>query len=102
MSDDYKKDMIMVYHIPVDGYTRQQSEVILKDFMDGFTTNDFYREYFFPKTNSGGKIDIEILNLKNQKTQNISIKLEELEDIMMKHYDKPKWERKMKLKNILK
>ena len=99
---DYKKDLIMVYHIPIDGMTRQKAEVILYNFMQNYQTGEFYREYFLPKTNCGGKIDIEIINLKGQKTENVKVKFNELENLMMKYFEPERWKRIHKLKRILK
>ena len=98
---DYKKDIIMVYHIPVDGLSRQRSTMIIREFMEQFHTGDFYQELFLPKTNSGGKIDIEIINLKGQKTEHVKVKLEELQDLLMKYFEKDKWLRKQKLSKII-
>jgi len=100
--EDYKKDIIMVYHIPVDGLTRQNAEEQIYEFGEFFKTGDFYREYFLPKRDDNGKIDIEIINLRGQKTENIRVKFEELEDTMMKYYDNIQWQRKHKLKRVLK
>ncbi len=100
--EDYKNDIIIVYHIPVDGQTRQYSNELLNNMRQKFTTNKFFREYFFPKTNSGGKIDIEIINLKANKTENIQIKIEQLDDKFMKYFEHEKWLRKEKLKKIVK
>jgi len=103
--EDYKKDIIMVYHVPVNGLSRQQAEEQLHKFMKSFTTSDFYREYFLPYESANGKdkkIKIEIINLKGNKTENVEIKIEELDDRLMKYFEKDKWLRKQKLKNILK
>jgi len=118
---DYKKDIIMVYHIPVDGLTRQQAEQQLRDIMKTWTTGDFYREYFFPYSTSDEdkslfkkicnlfkndvyekRVKIEIINLKDNKTEHIEIKLEELDDRLMKYIEHDKWLRKKKLENICK
>lgn len=99
---DYKKDIIMIYHIPVDGLTRQKSEHQLYEFMQLYKTGDFYREYFFPKSDGIRKVDIEIINLKGQKTENIQLKFEQLEDTMQKYFEPKRWNRKSKLKRILK
>ena len=99
---DYKKDIIMVYHIPVDGLTRQQAEQQLRDIMKTWTTGDFYREMFIPKTDSGRKVDIEVINLKDNRTEHIEIKLGDLDDSLMKYFEHDKWLRKKKLENICK
>jgi hypothetical protein len=46
---NYKKDIIIVYHIPVDDLTRQQSHDKLHDMVKYYTTGEFFREYFFQK-----------------------------------------------------
>jgi hypothetical protein len=100
--EDYKKDIIMVYHIPVDGLTRQQAQEMIAEFHQYFYTGEFFREMFLPKTDSGGKIEIEVINLKGHKTENIQIKIEELDDRLMKYFEKDKWLRKSKIERILK
>lgn len=102
MGEDYKKDIIIIYHIPVDGLTRQHAEEKVYEMSNYYKTGDFYREYFLPKHDSGGKIDIDFINLKGQKTENIQIKFEELEDTLMKYFEKDKWLRKQKLERIIK
>ena len=99
---DYKKDIIMFYHIPVDGLTRREAEQQVFEFKEGLETGDFYREYFLPKINSSGKIDIEVINLKEHKTANVEMKFEELEDTLMKYFENNKWLRKQKLQRVLK
>lgn len=100
--EEYKKDIIMIYHIPVDGLTRQQAQTQIYEIRKELKTGDFYREIFLPKTYSGGKVDIEVINLKDNKTEHVEIKLEELNDRLMKLFEPDKWKRKIKLKKILK
>jgi len=119
--EDYKKDIIMVYHIPIDDLSPQHAHERLYEFMNLFKTGDFYREYFFPYTTSDEdkslfkkicnlfknnvyekKVKIEIINLKDNKTENIEIKIEELDDRFMKYFEKDKWLRKKKLEKICK
>ena len=100
--EDYKKDIIIIYHIPVDGYTRQQAQEQVYAFMEACRTGDFYREYFLPYT--GGKeqkVKIEIINLKDNKTENIEIKLDKIDDILMKYFEPDKWKRKSKFERII-
>ena len=102
MEKDYKKDIIIDYHIPVDGLSHQQVEEQFNNMMKHFQTGEFFREYLLPKKDSGGKIDIEIINLKGQKTEHIQIKIEELDDRLMKYFEPEKWKRKSKLERIVK
>lgn len=100
--ENYKKDIIMVYHIPVDGLTRQQTHELLTEFMEYTSTGEFFREFFFPKRDSGGKIEIEIINLKGNKTEHVQLKIEQLDDKLMKYFEPDKWKRKSKLERVLK
>ena len=119
--EDYKKDLIMIYHIPVDNLSPKHMHQKLYEFMEVFKTDDFYREYFFPYTTSEEdksffkkicnifktdvyekKIKIEIINLKDNKTEHIQIKLDELDDRLMKYFEKDKWLRKKKLQRLCK
>jgi hypothetical protein len=101
--EDYKKDIIMVYHIPVDDLSRQRAEEQIYQFSENFTTNDFYREYFLPYTGGEEKIvKIEIINLKGIKTEKIDIKLDEIDERLMKYFEHDKWLRLKKLQKIIK
>ena len=99
--EDYKKDIILVYHIPVDGLSRQQAEQQIYDIMKTWTIGDFYKELFIPKINSGGKVDIEVINLKGNKIEHIELNLEKLDDSLMKYFEHDKWLRKNKLNRIV-
>ena len=98
--EDYKKDIILVYHIPVDGLTRQHAQEQIYELSEYLKTGEFFREYFFPKRDSGGKVDIEIINLKVNKTEHVEIKIEELDDRLMKYFEPEKRRRKEKLTRI--
>jgi len=99
----YKKDIIIVYHIPVDGLTRQQAEEQIYESGKILFTGDFYKEYFLPYTGGDEKIiKIEIINLKGQKTEKIELKIDELNETIMKYFDYKKWLRLKKLRNVLK
>jgi len=99
---DYKKDIILVYHIPVDGLSTQRAQEQMYEIMKNFETGEFFRELFLPKKDSGGKIEIEIINLKGQKTEHIQVKIEDLDDRLMKYFEPEKWKRKSKLERIIK
>lgn len=99
---DYKKDIMMVYHIPVDGLSQQRAEQIMYDFMKLYKTGDFYREMFIPYTGGNEQIvKIEVIDLKNNKTADVRVKLEEIDDNLMKYFEPDRWTRKQKLGRIL-
>lgn len=100
----YKKDIIIIHHIPVDGLTRQRADNMIYDYMKAFETGDFYQEYFLPyRDGNPQKVIIETINLKNNiKKRKILKKLNKIENILLKWINPKKYNRLQKLKNILK
>ena len=98
------KHIIMIYHIPVDGLTRQNAEQELYEFQLEFQNDEFQAVWVFPYTDGNPrKVIIETIDLKN--TTNSKTVEKSLEDIQLKFlklYEPKKYLRIQKLKRILK
>jgi len=98
------KNIIMIYHIPVDNLSRAASEELLSDAIQLTKDDNFYNVLILPYT--GGdikKIIIETIDLKNTiNNKQEKINLETLLDNQMKYFEPLKWNRLHKLKKLIK
>jgi len=97
------KNIIMIYHIPIDNLTRQQTNEVLTDAYDQLLDENFYKVFVFPYV--GGKPKkaiIETIDLNNTINNKIIEKqLDKLIDTQLKYFEPEKWKRVNKLKNLI-
>jgi len=99
------KNIIMIYHIPVDSFSNPDIDDILTNAYKVLKDDNFYSVLVFPyivSDNSIKKIIIETIDLKNTiNNKQEKIDLEKLIDNQLKYFEPSKWNRLHKLKKLL-
>jgi len=98
------KNIILIYHIPVDNLTRRDSEYLLEGYYDALQDSDYQRVLVFPYTEgTPKKIIIETIDLKNTiNSKTIESSLEDIKMKFLKLYEPEKWKRIKKINELMK
>lgn len=98
------KNIIMVYHIPIDGLSRQSTVEQLYEYYKILQDDKYQDVFVFPYTDgTPKKIIIETIDLNNTiNNKTVESSLEDIKMKFMKLYEPERWLRIKKLERLLK